>query len=84
VAGNPRRNALFGIVLESCGLRRLDGGRTRARTWDPLIKRYTVCNSTRNNFIEMFTVERAELRSLKSVLHSIAPLNRKPFAIEAS
>ncbi len=37
-AGNPRRNALFGVVSEMCGLRRLDGGRTRARTWDPLIK----------------------------------------------
>ena len=38
MAGNPRRNALFGVVSESCGLRRLDGGRTRARTWDPMIK----------------------------------------------
>ena len=26
MARNPRRNALFGIVSESCGLRRLDGG----------------------------------------------------------
>jgi hypothetical protein len=26
VAGNPRRNALFGVVSETCGLRRLDGG----------------------------------------------------------
>jgi hypothetical protein len=32
----------------------------------------------------MFTVERAGLRILKSALHSIAPLNRKPFAIETS
>jgi hypothetical protein len=38
VAGNPRRNALFGVIPETCGLRRLDGGRTRARTWDPMIK----------------------------------------------
>jgi hypothetical protein len=38
-AENPRRNALFGVVPKTCGLRRLDGGRTRARTWDPLIKR---------------------------------------------
>src|ERR1700732_3473959 len=38
VAGNPRRNALFGVVSETRGLRRLDGGRTRARTWAPLIK----------------------------------------------
>jgi hypothetical protein len=26
VAENPRRNALFGVVPETCGLRRLDGG----------------------------------------------------------
>ena len=26
MAGNPRRNALFGVVSETCGLRRLDGG----------------------------------------------------------
>ncbi len=26
VARNPRRNALFGVVSEKCGLRRLDGG----------------------------------------------------------
>ena len=38
VARNPRRNALFGVVSETPGLRRLDGGRTRARTWDPMIK----------------------------------------------
>jgi hypothetical protein len=38
IAENPGRNALFGVVPEWCGLRRLDGGRTRARTWDPLIK----------------------------------------------
>jgi hypothetical protein len=38
VPGNPARNALFGVVPESCGLRRLGGGRTRARTWDPMIK----------------------------------------------
>jgi len=36
VAGNPRRKALFGVVSETCGLRRLDGGvcsqiRTRLR-----------------------------------------------------
>src|SRR6266404_6850735 len=29
------RNALFCVVSESCGLRRLDGGRTRAQTEDP-------------------------------------------------
>src|SRR5258708_4481613 len=33
--GNPRRNALFGVVSETCGLRRLDGGDSRARTGDP-------------------------------------------------
>src|SRR6202022_3809721 len=38
IAENPGRNALFGVVPESCGLRRLDGGRTRARTGDPMIK----------------------------------------------
>ena len=33
MAGNPRRNALFGVVSETCGLRRLDGGvRSRMRT----------------------------------------------------
>ena len=33
MAGNPRRNALFGVVSETCGLRRLDGGvRSRIRT----------------------------------------------------
>jgi hypothetical protein len=26
VVGNPRRNALFGVVLETRGLRRLGGG----------------------------------------------------------
>jgi hypothetical protein len=38
VARNARRNAPFSVLSETCGLRRLDGGRTRARTWDPLIK----------------------------------------------
>ena len=38
MAKNPRRNALFGVVSDICGLRGLGGGRTRARTWDPLIK----------------------------------------------
>src|SRR6266481_5793250 len=38
VARNARRKALFDLALETCGLQRLDGGRTRARTWDPLIK----------------------------------------------
>jgi hypothetical protein len=33
VAGNPRRNALFDVVPETRGLRRLDGGvRSRMRT----------------------------------------------------
>jgi hypothetical protein len=33
VAGNPRRNALFGVVSETRGLRRLDGGvRSQIRT----------------------------------------------------
>src|SRR5882762_6840720 len=34
----PRRNGLFGADPEICGLEGLDGGRTRARTWDPMIK----------------------------------------------
>jgi hypothetical protein len=38
VVGNPRKNALFSVVLETRGLRRLGGGRTRARTWDPMIR----------------------------------------------
>jgi hypothetical protein len=38
VAGNPGRSALFGVDWGKGGLRRLDGGRTRARTWDPMIK----------------------------------------------
>src|SRR5258705_9912966 len=35
---NPRRNGLFSIGDGFRGSGRLDGGRTRARTWDPLIK----------------------------------------------
>jgi hypothetical protein len=42
MARNPSRNALFGVVLDARGLQWLDGGRTRARTWDPLIKSYWV------------------------------------------
>jgi hypothetical protein len=38
VAGNPCRSALFSVDSGKGGLRRLDGGRTRARTWDPMIK----------------------------------------------
>jgi hypothetical protein len=34
-AGNPRRKALFGVVSETGGLRRLDGGGSRAQTEDP-------------------------------------------------
>src|SRR5229473_4960090 len=37
---NPHRNGLFGADPEICGLEGLDGGRTRARTWDPMIKRH--------------------------------------------
>src|SRR5260370_38204716 len=33
-----RRNALFRVGPETHGLQGLGGGRTRARTWDPLIK----------------------------------------------
>ena len=37
-AGNPRRNALFGLVLKTCSLRRLDGGvRSQIRTRLPVI-----------------------------------------------
>ena len=35
---NPRGNGLFAVDVEICGLGRLGGGRTRARTWDPMIK----------------------------------------------
>ena len=38
MAGNPCRSALFSVDSGKGGLRRLDGGRTRARTWDPMIK----------------------------------------------
>jgi hypothetical protein len=31
-------NALSGVLSERCGSRRMNGGRTRARTWDPMIK----------------------------------------------
>ena len=37
MAANPGKNALFGVVAEARGLQGLDGGRTRARTWDPMI-----------------------------------------------
>src|SRR5260370_40822783 len=33
-----RRNALFRVGPETHGLKGLGGGRTRARTWDPMIK----------------------------------------------
>ena len=37
VARNARRKALFDLVLETCGLRRLDGGvRSHMRTGLPL------------------------------------------------
>jgi hypothetical protein len=35
---DPRRNGLFSIDDGFRGSGRLDGGRTRARTWDPMIK----------------------------------------------
>jgi hypothetical protein len=38
MAESPRRNALFGVLPEIWGLLGLGGGRTRARTWDPMIK----------------------------------------------
>ena len=37
MVGNPRRNALFGVVLETRGLRRLGGGvRSQMRTGLPV------------------------------------------------
>src|SRR5712672_1179126 len=33
---NPRRNGLFAVDVEICGFGRLDGGRDRDRTCDPL------------------------------------------------
>jgi hypothetical protein len=46
VAGNPRRNALFGVVSETPGLRRLDGGgssqiRTGLSVFFPVIRELT-------------------------------------------
>jgi hypothetical protein len=35
---NPHTNGLFSADPKNCGLVGLDGGRTRARTWDPMIK----------------------------------------------
>jgi hypothetical protein len=35
VAGKPRRNGLFGVASEICGLQRLGGGGSRAQTGDP-------------------------------------------------
>jgi len=35
---NPHRNGLSGAGAEICGFAGLDGGRTRCRTWDPMIK----------------------------------------------
>jgi hypothetical protein len=35
MAGNPRRNALFGVVPETLGFQGLGGGGTRAQTGDP-------------------------------------------------
>ena len=32
------QKALAGVLSERCGSRRVNGGRTRARTWDPMIK----------------------------------------------
>ena len=37
---NPRKNGLFPFKDGFDGLGQLDGGRTRARTWDPMIKSY--------------------------------------------
>jgi hypothetical protein len=36
IGENPHRNGLFSVGLEICGLERLDGGRDRDRTCDPL------------------------------------------------
>jgi hypothetical protein len=41
VAGNPRRNALFGVISEMCVLRRLNGGDSRAQTDDPPLSHRT-------------------------------------------
>jgi hypothetical protein len=35
---NTPRNGLSGVDAGICGFVGLDGGRTRARTWDPMIK----------------------------------------------
>ena len=38
MSGNPAENGLFEVASEFRGSKRLGGGRTRARTWDPMIK----------------------------------------------
>jgi len=48
---NPHRNGPFGAGREICGLEGLDGGRTRARTWDPLIRSQRIyCYSATKTF----------------------------------
>jgi hypothetical protein len=44
MARNARRNALFDVVLETRGLRRLDGGVDWDRTWDPCRAPRTACH----------------------------------------
>jgi len=56
----------------------------RRRALNEVLAPYPPQKQTRYISVEMLRVERAVLRRLKSVLCSIAPLNRKPFAIETS
>ena len=57
VAGNPRRNALFGVVSETPGLRRLDGGvRSQIRTGLDL--KFPVKGPFAGNFCEKLPVLR--------------------------
>src|SRR6267378_4801465 len=57
--GNPRGNARFGVLSETCSLRRLDGGCTSARTWDPP----TALRHKRASFVSANGGSRVRLRS---------------------
>jgi hypothetical protein len=49
----PAESARMRVFLETRGLRRLLGGRTKARTWGPLIKRHTVCFDLSREFFQL-------------------------------
>ena len=85
-AGNPRRKALFGVVSETCGLRRLDGGRTRARTWCqpirtsrsfraivPLVQRFTSRSNASARRLICANVAHSEPSRGRDARHSPVP-----------